>query len=140
MDDLAKVKEEHSVEELARVYISLRTSIAELKEQQKADLAVLEERMDAVSAVLLDACNAINADSIKTAAGTVSRRVTSRYWTSDWSSMYELIKEFDAPYLLEQRIHNGNMKQFLEEHPTASPAGLQADKKYVIQVRKPTTK
>jgi hypothetical protein len=140
MVDIEEVKTEHSVEELARVYLKLRTAIYDLKEQQRDALQVLEEQMNAVSAVLLTACNALNADSIKTASGTVSRRVTSRYWTSDWGSMYEFIKEHDAPFLLEQRIHNGNMKDFLEDHPDVLPIGLQADRKFVIQVRKPTSK
>jgi hypothetical protein len=64
----------------------------------------------------------------------------ARYWTSDWETMYRFIKENDVPQLLEQRIHNGNMKQFLQENPEAFPAGLQCDRKYVIQVRKPTNK
>jgi hypothetical protein len=52
--------------------------------------------------------------------------------------MYQFINDNAAPFLLEQRIHNGNMKQFLQENPEAYPAGLQADNKYTIQVRRPT--
>ena len=84
--------------------------------------------------------NSIQADSLRTAAGTVSRRVNTRYWTTDWERMYEFIRENDVPFLLEQRIHNGNMKQFLDENPDSLPIGLQADRKFVIQVRKPTGK
>jgi hypothetical protein len=54
--------------------------------------------------------------------------------------MYKFMQEHEAMHLLEQRIHNGNMKQFLEENPDAMPAGLQADRKYTVQVRKPTSK
>jgi hypothetical protein len=54
--------------------------------------------------------------------------------------MYEFIRENDAMHLLEQRIHNGNMKQFLSENPDELPVGLQADSKYVVRVRKPTAK
>jgi len=79
-------------------------------------------------------------DSIRTPAGTVSRRVSSRYWTSDWESLYNFIRENDAQYLLEKRIHNGNMQQFLEENPEVFPEGLQNERKYIIQVRKPTSR
>jgi hypothetical protein len=72
--------------------------------------------------------------------GTVTRRTVTRYWTNDWESMYQFIKEQDAPFLLEQRIHNGNMRQFLEENPDTLPMGLNADTKYAITVRKPTNK
>ena len=89
---------------------------------------------------LLKICNEQNLDSLRTPEGTVTRRVKSRYWTTDWDQMYKFIKENDAPFLLEQRIHNGNMKQFLEENPDQHPAGLQIDSKYAIVVRKPTNK
>lgn len=129
-----------TTEEMVVAYRKLRDAIAEKEEQHKTEIAALKEQLDVVAASLLDVCNEQNADSIRTPAGTVTRRVNTRYWTSDWDAMYRFIKEQDAPFLLEQRIHNGNMKQFLEENPDVLPAGLQADRKFVVQVRKPTAK
>jgi hypothetical protein len=43
-------------------------------------------------------------------------------------------------HLLEQRIHNGNMRNYLEDNPDVLPVGLNADTKYAITVRKPTGK
>jgi hypothetical protein len=54
--------------------------------------------------------------------------------------MYQFISENDAPFLLEQRIHNSNMRQFLEDNPDKLPIGLQNERKYTVQVRKPTAK
>ena len=54
--------------------------------------------------------------------------------------MYVFIKEHDAPQLLEKRIHNGNMKEFLADNPDVVPEGLQAKTRYTISVRKPTKK
>jgi hypothetical protein len=54
--------------------------------------------------------------------------------------MYQFIKEHDAPFLLEQRIHGTNMREFLETNPDAFPVGMQAERKYTVQVRKPTKK
>jgi len=54
--------------------------------------------------------------------------------------MYEFIKEHDATHILEKRIHNDNMKEFLAENPDLCPNGLQSDRKYVISVRKPRAK
>lgn len=129
-----------TTEEMVVAYRRIRDVIADKEEQHKTEIAALKEQLDVVAASLLDICNEQNADSIRTPAGTVSRRVNTRYWTSDWDAMYRFIKEQDAPFLLEQRIHNGNMKQFLEENPDVLPAGLQADRKFVVQVRKPTAK
>ena len=129
-----------SLNELVSVYLRIREAIKEKEEQQKAELQELKDQFETVGNTLLALCNEQDADSIKTPMGTVTRRVSSRYWTSDWDSMYQFINENDAPFLLEQRIHASNMRQFLEENPEKFPMGLQNDRKYVIQVRKPTAK
>lgn len=131
---------DESVEEMVAAYRKIREAISEKEEAHKADISGLREQLDIVSDALLGVCNSLQADSLRTAAGTVSRRVSTRYWTTDWERMYEFIRENDVPFLLEQRIHNGNMKQFLDENPDSLPIGLQADRKFVIQVRKPTGK
>ena len=125
---------------LVLAYRTIRDTINDKESQHKEEIAELRVELDAIAAKLLGVCNDTNADSIKTAVGTVSRRIQSRYWTSDWESMYSFIGEHSAPFLLEQRIHNGNMKQFLEDNPDKLPIGLQADRKYVVHVRKPTAK
>lgn len=128
------------INDMVAVYRKIRAAIDEKEEQHKEAIAALKDQLETVSNKLLEICNEQNVDSIKTPSGTISRRINARYWTSDWETMYRFIKENDVPQLLEQRIHNGNMKQFLQENPEAFPAGLQCDRKYVVQVRKPTAK
>jgi hypothetical protein len=129
-----------AVDELVGIYLKIRSAIEAKEEQHKIELQELKDQFDVVGNKLLEICNEQNMDSIRTPVGTISRRVSSRYWTSDWDSMYRLISENDAPFLLEQRIHNTNMRQFLEENPDKFPAGLQNERKYTVQVRKPTAK
>ena len=129
-----------AVDELVGIYLKIRSAIEAKEEQHKIELQELKDQFDVVGNKLLEICNEQNMDSIRTPVGTISRRVSSRYWTSDWDSMYRLISEHDAPFLLEQRIHNTNMRQFLEENPDKFPAGLQNERKYTVQVRKPTAK
>ena len=125
---------------LVLAYRKIRDAINEKEEAHKAEIAALKAQQDLVSDALLALCNEQNLDSIRTPAGTVTRTVNTRYWTNDWESMHNFIKEHDALYLLEQRIHNGNMKQFLEDNPDDLPIGLNADTKYVVRVRKPMSK
>jgi len=127
-------------DKLVPVYIKIRDAIREKEAEHKEEMATLREQLEAVADALLEICEEQGQDGFRTPSGTVTRRVSSRYWTSDWDSMYKFIKENEAPFLLEQRIHNGNMKQFLEENPDKLPHGLQADRKYTVQVRKPTSK
>jgi predicted secreted Zn-dependent protease len=127
-------------DEIVLAYRKIRDAINEKEEAHKEAIAGLRVQQELLSAALLDLCNEQNLDSIRTPAGTVTRTVSTRYWTNDWESTYEFIKEHDAMYLLEQRIHNGNMRQFLDDNPDELPVGLQADTKYVVRVRKPTAK
>jgi hypothetical protein len=133
-------KVEVDLNKLVSVYLKLRDAIQEKEEQHKQELQELQSEFDVVSGVLLSHCTTQNIDSIKTPVGTISRRISTRYWTSDWDSMYQFIKEHDAPFLLEQRIHGSNMREFLENNPDAFPVGMQAERKYTVQVRKPTKK
>ena len=129
MDDVSTSK-------LSAIYLKIRDARSELKAKYEEDDKKLEEQMDVIEAKLLEICKATDADSIKTQAGTVMRRVATRYWTNDWDSMYEFVKENDAYGLFEKRISQTNMKQFLEENPDKFPKGMLLDSAYKITVRR----
>ena len=98
-------------------------------ESLEAQLKVLEEQM-------LEACKTLNADSVRTPHGTIIRLVKSRYWTNDWDSMYDFIEDEGAFGLLEKRIHQTNMKAFLQENPNKLPVGLNVENSYSVVVRR----
>ena len=125
-----------TTDKLAEIYIKIRDKRAELKEKYEAEDVELKNQQDMLAERMLDVCREINADSIKTPAGTIIRKVDTRYWTTDWDSMYQFIVENDAYPLLEKRLHQTNLKQFLDENPNLLPAGLQADSKYTVVVRR----
>jgi len=121
---------------LASAYIKIRDAIDMLTAEYEERKKDLDAQKDVIADKLLEICNENNATSIKTTHGTIMRKVSSRYWTNDWDSMYTFIKNNDAYGILERRIHQGNLKQFLEENPDKLPMGLQADSKYTISVRR----
>lgn len=131
--------ESDHLNKLVTAYRNIREAITEKEAQHTEQMGELRSKMDVISAELLEFCNVNGVDSIRTPAGTVSRRVTTRFWSSDWESFYNFVDEHDAYHLLEKRIHNGNMQQFLDENPDLLPQGLQTDRKYTVQVRKPKT-
>ena len=96
----------------------------------------LKTQQELVTEKLQEMLKAIGADNIKTKHGTVSRTVKTRYWTSDWGNMCEFIKEHDAMYLMEQRLHQTNIKKYLEDNPDQLPIGLNSDSRYTVSVRK----
>jgi len=125
-----------SVDKLVEVYIKIRDARDEIRRELEAKEADLNEQLELISQQILDVCKQTGADSIKTAHGTAMRGVKSRYWTNDWEKFYEFLFEQNAPELLERRIHQSNMKQFLEENPDLHPAGLNVDRTYAITVRR----
>ena len=121
-----------TADRLVKIYIKIRDKRAELTKEADA----LEEQQNIIQAKLLEICKDTGAESLRTEFGTVTRRVSKRYWTSDWDSFYKFMKEHDAMQLLQQRVSNGNMEQFLEENPDIHPPGLNVDASFVVTVRR----
>jgi len=125
-----------SVEQLVSVFIKIRDARDAARrawEEQEADF---NEQLEMIDQQLLEICKETGADSIKTKYGTAIRSVKARYWTSDWERFYQFMFDNKAPELLEKRIHQTHMKQFLEENPDLLPAGLNVDSQYTITVRR----
>jgi hypothetical protein len=121
---------------LVKAYIKMRDKRKELSSSFKDADDHIKEQMEVIEATLLEVCKATGADSIKTALGTVMKGVKTNYWTSDWGSMYEYIKENDSPELLERRVSQSNMKEFLKNNPDKMPKGLNIMSEYSITVRR----
>jgi hypothetical protein len=124
--------EEINTEKLAKIYVKIRDKRRELEKQ----VAELKEQQDLVGSQLLEICKAEGAQTIRTQFGTVSRRITKNYWTSDWDSFFKFLKDNDAFSLMQQRINSTNMAQFLEENPDLHPPGLNADVNQTIVIVK----
>ena len=122
--------------QLVNVYIKIRDAKEMKKKQMEAEIADLDQQLDAVEHELLEICKTTGQDGGKTQHGSFTRAVKTRYWTSDWDSMYKFIREHDAPDLLERRIAQGNFSQFVKENPDNMPAGVNIESKYSITVRR----
>lgn len=122
--------------QLVKVYIKIRDAKERKVKQHEEEIALLEQQLDVVEQELLAICKATGQDGGKTENGSFTRTVKTRYWTSDWDSMYQFIKNHDAPELLERRIHQGNFKEFLQDNPDKMPEGMNVDSRYSITVRR----
>ncbi len=127
---------DYPADKLAGLYLKIRDKRDALTREYEEKHKELQEQLDIVADEMLELCKENGADSIKTQAGTIMRSVATRYWTNDWDSMYNFIKENDALGLFEKRIHQVNMKQFLEENPDSFPPNMLVDSKYKIIVRR----
>jgi hypothetical protein len=125
-----------NVDQLVAVYIKIRDARDEARRAADRVDADFEEQLDTLNREILEICRATGADSIKTSHGTAIRTVKSRYWTNDWEKFYDFMFENNVPELLEKRIHQTNIKQFLEENPDLLPLGLNVDSEHSITVRR----
>ena len=125
-----------SVDKLVSVFIKMRDERDRIKRDMEKQIEDIEEQMKVISGELLNICKETGADSFRTPFGTAYRTLKERYWTNDWESFHKFMKENGAMELLERRIHQSNMKQFLEENPDMHPAGLQRDREYQITIRR----
>jgi hypothetical protein len=125
-----------SVDKLVSVYIKMRDERDRITREMNQQLENIQTQMNVVKTELLNICKETGVESFRTPFGTAYRTIKSRYWTNDWESFYKFMKENEAMELLEKRICQTNVKQFLEENPDTHPAGLQVEKEYAITIKR----
>ena len=119
-------------EKLVRVYLKMKTAKVDLEAQVKK----IDAQMDQVKAALLAYCKEQSLESVRTTEGLFYRSIKKRYTTNNWEALGKFVLEHQVPELYEKRLHQGNIQQFLEEHPDLLPPGLNVDSEYTITVRK----
>ena len=105
------------LERLVRVYVKIRDQKADLATDFKKAEDALTANMDRIKTELLKHCDKEKVESVRTQSGT-------------------FMLEHECVDLLEKRLHQGNMRQFLEENPDLLPPGLNCDSEYTITVRR----
>ena len=125
-----------SLDRLVKTYIKIRERRSEIKAAFDAQDAPLVADLERVKGALLQHCKEHEVDSVRTSEGLFYRTVKQSYWTSDWDQMHKFIIEHGEPALLDKRINQKHMRQFLEENPDLLPKGLNANSEYTIAVRR----
>ena len=122
------------LDKLVAIHAKIKAKQAKLDKE----LADLEEQREEIRLAIKDQMKALGLTSVKTSSGTVSLMKSTRYNTQDWDSFKAFVLEHQVVDLLEKRIAQTNMANFLEENPGVLPPGLNAMTEYDISVRKPT--
>lgn len=124
------------VEKLVKVYLMMRKKHLDMQTEFKVKEDSLKAQMAQIKEALVAYCKDSGVESVRTAEGIFFRTVKSTYWTSDWESMNKFILQHQVPELLEKKLHQGNTKQFLTDHPDLLPPGLNVDSAYSVTVRR----
>jgi len=136
MDDQAT--ETVPIDRLVKIYRKIKEKIDTLTQEYDTQIETLKAQQDEIKFALKDMMKADGTTSLKTTFGTVSLMTKTRYSTNDWDSFKRFIIEHEAVDLLEKRVAQSNMAQFLAENPGAVPPGLNSITEYEIRITKPS--
>ncbi len=126
-----------NTEQLVEAFIAIRDQRERLLREFEAADKALKDESTQIEAALLDICNSVNADSIKTGHGTVMRKLNERFFCQDWDNFYKFVLDNEAPHLLERRIHQSNFREFLNGHEDDGlPPGINVMREFGVTVRK----
>ena len=126
------VVENIPLDKLVKIHSKIKAHMEALDRQ----LAELEEQRTEIRFAIKDQMRALGLTSVQTSSGTVSLMKKTRYNTQDWDSFKTFLLEHQAVDLLEKRIAQTNMAQFLEENPGVVPPGMNSVTEFDIRVTK----
>jgi len=126
-----------TMDRLTKVYVKIRDKRAELTRLFETEDARLKGQQAEVAGAMKDILRAAGGTGMKTNFGTVTLKTTMRFYAQDWDAMYRFIHDNDAGFLLEKRIAQRNMSEFLEKNPGLVPPGLNTMSELEVSVTKP---
>jgi hypothetical protein len=130
-----------SVEDMVDAYLAIRMERDRIQKAYEEKDKALKADMSEIEAMMLSVCNSMQADSIKTGQGTVIRKLNERFYCNDWEGFKVFVLEHEAVDLFERRIHQGNFKQFMADHPSDGlPPGVNVMREFAVTVRKSSSK
>jgi len=135
------MSEDMKLDDLVTTYLTIRNERNTLKNQWEIRDAELKADLEQLEQAMLVACNAINADSIRTGSGTIIKSLKETYTCGDWDNFKQFVVENNALDLLQQRISQANFKEFMSTRQEEGlPPGISTMREVSITVRKPTSK
>lgn len=127
------------LDKIVETYLAIRDERDKLSREHDAKDKELANDLAEIEQVLLNSCNEISADSIKTEVGTIIKTTRESFVCGDWDNFKTFLKENDAIELLQQRIHQSNFKEFLSNREDEGlPPGISSMREFKVTVRKPS--
>lgn len=132
---------EVKLEELVQSYLTIRDERYKLKHEYESKDAEIKSDLEKLEQAMLSYCNDINADSIRTGSGTVIKSIKETFICNDWDNFKSYILDNQALDLLQQRISDGNLKEFLSTRQSEGlPPGISTMREVKVTVRKPSSR
>jgi hypothetical protein len=126
-----------TMDRLTKVYIKMRDKLSELTREYETAEAAIKAQQAEIASAMKDILQNAGGESMRTSSGTVALKTSTRYYIQDWEAMHRFIIDNDAAFLLEKRIAQKNMSDFLEQNPGTVPPSLNTMSELSISVTKP---
>ncbi len=130
------------LDRLAKMYIKMRDKMQELTREYDTATEAIKTQQALVAAAMKDQIRAMGegVNSVKTEHGTIMLSTKTRYYADDWEAFGAFVVSTGDVSLMEKRIAQTNMAEYLTAHPDAAPPGLNSVSEFTITVRKPSAK
>lgn len=129
-------EDQPTLDRLAKVYLKIRAHLGELTKTYESEAEMLKAKQHEVALAMKDIMQATGQKSAKTDHGTIILSTKTRYVAQDWDAMKRFIIDNDAVDLLEKRIAQKNMSEFIEHNPSNVPPGLNTLTEVDVSVRR----
>lgn len=126
------------IDKLVKIYRKIKAKVDLLTKEYDTEVETLKAQQNEIRFAIQEQLKLHGGTSMRTEFGTVSLKKTTRYNTNDWASFKQFVVEHDVVDLLEKRIAQGNMVEFLAQNPGLVPPGLNSATEYSITVTKPS--
>ena len=130
------------LDRLAKLYVKMRERVQELTRAYDTEVETIKVQMSAVTSAMKDQVRALGEgiNSVRTEHGTIMMRTATRYYADDWDAFGKFVISTGDVSLMEKRVAQGNMQEYLVAHPEAVVPGLSSVSEIQVTVRKPSAK
>ena len=126
--------------DLVTTYLAIRREREKLSKKFEQEDMVFKDQLDRLDDAMLNVCNDIGAETLRTESGTIIKTLKENYVCGDWDNFKQYVLENEALELFQQRISQTNFKEFLSTRGEEGlPPGISTMREFKITVRKPTT-
>jgi hypothetical protein len=125
---------------LVRVFVKIRTKLAELSREYDAAKKVLTDQRNVVEAELLKRLHARNATQTKTEEGTAFIKENTTITIADEVAFGSFVIEQQDYAFYQKRAKVEHVQEYMKEHEGRLPPGLSAFREMSINVRAPGAK
>lgn len=126
----------YSIAQLAQAHQRIKDE----RSRRKAEFERLDEELKAQQTALRQALlvelNKTGGTSVNTPFGTVYRRTVTKSAAADWGAIWTWMKAHDAPDLVQKRLNNQFILDYMEANNDAIPPGINLHNEFDVSIRK----